>query len=93
MPMPQEPKIGKASELIISINEDMNALADIVGKSQLPPEEKKQFGQLLAGFADFSELLSQPIGQQPQQAAPQMGNVPTETAGKPAMPMPNMGRM
>lgn len=89
--MPSQP--GQASQLLVQANDILNQLGDIVSKSQLPPEDKQQFGQLMSEFNSFAENMSQPVGaNKPSAPAPQ-GVVPSETAGKPAMPMMNMGKM
>lgn len=76
-----------ASELLVTINESLNQLGDIVSRSQLPPEEKQQFGQVLSSFNEFASMMTEAPGQsKPKAPMGMQGNVPPETMGRNAKP-------
>ncbi len=90
-PMPgmnqKAPGKDSPAELLIRINEDINKLTDMVSNSSLPAEDKKQLEGVRMAFGDFADnMLSTPGGEMKPQGKP-VGNVPSETMGRPAIPM------
>jgi hypothetical protein len=70
-----------AQNLLVNIHSNLNKLGDMVGNSQLPPEDKKAFDMLMQSFINFADNLGQPVGGKQQAPA---GNVPYETMGRPS---------
>lgn len=69
-----------AAQLLVNINDNLNQLGQLIGQSQLPPQDKKNFANLMQNFMQFADSLGAPASG----PKPVGGNVPYETMGKDA---------
>lgn len=82
---------GGASQIVVGIQEGMAKLNDLMSQSQaISPEEKQQFGQIMAAYEQFVHQVlgssgdKQPPG--PPQGPQAKGQVPMEAGGANVQP-------
>lgn len=87
-PAPEQsaPQAGNATQLLVSINEGLTQLGDLIDKSGLSDQDKASYANLMQNFMAFADNLGQPTGAGPAKKG-STGNVPVETMGRPTRPM------
>ena len=85
-PQQEQAPAGNATQLLVSINEGLTQLGDIIDKSGLSPQDKASYANLMENFMVFADNLGQPANA-PSKPKGSTGNVPVETMGKPTRPM------
>lgn len=82
---------GSASDLVVSINAQMNSLSEMLSQAKgvATPQDMQKLAALQQGFQAFVESLGQKPGQDPAQAPqPGLQALPPESGGNPnARPM------
>lgn len=82
---------GGASQIVVGIQDGMAKLNDLMSQSQaVSPEEKQQFGQIMAAYEQFvHQVLGSGPGEKPQgppQGPQAKGQVPMEAGGANVQP-------